>query len=41
LRENAREQKNWMEADILRGKIGSLGWQVKDTEAGPIVSKEG
>ncbi len=35
LRQAARESKQWVEADRLRGEIAALGWLVKDTAAGP------
>ncbi len=34
-RQEAREAKDWARADHLRGRIASLGWQVKDTPEGP------
>jgi cysteinyl-tRNA synthetase len=38
-RQHARESKNWSEADALREKIKQLGFEVKDTSSGPIISK--
>ena len=34
-RQVARANKNWAEADALRDKLLSLGWQVRDSPAGP------
>jgi len=34
-RQQARERRDWAEADRLRGEIQSLGWQVMDTPEGP------
>lgn len=38
-RENAREKQDWHNADALRDRIHSLGWQVMDTQEGPKLSK--
>lgn len=38
-RESARERKNWQLADGLREQILKLGWQVLDTDDGPILEK--
>ena len=38
-RKAAREQKNWAEADRLRGEIGKLGYAVKDTREGQQVTR--
>lgn len=38
-REQARKDKDWVKSDELRDKINSLGYEVKDTENGPKVSK--
>jgi cysteinyl-tRNA synthetase len=35
LRQEARKQKNWAEADRLRDELAKLGWMVKDTPQGP------
>ncbi len=37
LRQQARENRNWGESDTLRARILALGWQVKDTPAGPVI----
>jgi cyanophycinase-like exopeptidase len=36
-RQGARERREWITADVLRGKIAEHGWQVKDTPAGPVI----
>lgn len=38
-REIARKNKDWGKSDELRDKINSLGYNIKDTEAGPKISK--
>lgn len=38
-REQARNNKDWGESDTLREQIKELGYEVKDTENGPRVSK--
>jgi cysteinyl-tRNA synthetase len=40
LREMARKNKDWKRSDELRTEIVKLGYQIKDTEQGPIVTKE-
>lgn len=39
LRQKARLERNWHEADALREQIALLGWQVLDTPAGPEVKR--
>jgi len=39
LRETARKNKDWKRSDELRDEIANLGYQIKDTEQGPIISK--
>ena len=34
-RTQARQQRDWAQADDLRGQIEALGWQVNDTPDGP------
>lgn len=34
-REAARSRKDWQAADRLRDQLAELGWQIKDTPAGP------
>jgi hypothetical protein len=36
-REAARSQRNWAQADSLRQQAAALGWQIRDTPAGPVV----
>jgi cysteinyl-tRNA synthetase len=38
-REEARRSKDWAKSDVLRDKIKDLGYEVKDTEDGPEISK--
>jgi hypothetical protein len=38
-RQAARKRKEWAESDRLRDQIQALGWMVKDTKDGPVVSK--
>lgn len=38
-RETARSSKDFLKSDELRNKINSLGYEVKDTEDGSVVSK--
>ncbi|MEI8166645.1 MAG: hypothetical protein WCG26_09700 [Chloroflexales bacterium] len=40
-REAARASRDWAAADVLRGRIAALGWQVQDTPAGPVLRDEG
>jgi cysteinyl-tRNA synthetase len=37
-REAARARRDWAAADDLRQRILALGWQVRDTGAGPELS---
>ena len=39
LRQKARVEKNWAEADRLRKELLALGWTVKDTPQGPELKK--
>ena len=36
-REVARAQREWAQADSLRQQAAALGWQIRDTPAGPVV----
>jgi cysteinyl-tRNA synthetase len=36
-REQARQEKNWQEADKIRKEIEVLGYEIKDTETGPKI----
>jgi cyanophycinase-like exopeptidase len=38
-RQLARDRKDWAAADDLRDQIAVLGWSVKDTSEGPVISK--
>ena len=38
-RQQARDEKRWNDADILRQKINDLGFTVRDTPHGPVVEK--
>jgi len=38
-RERARKQENWKKSDEIRDKITSLGYEIKDTDEGSIISK--
>jgi cysteinyl-tRNA synthetase len=40
LRLEARQHKNWSEADSLREKISQLGFEVEDSPEGPKISKK-
>ena len=37
LREKLREQKKWQEADQVRKEVEKIGWQIEDTDKGPIL----
>jgi cysteinyl-tRNA synthetase len=37
-REAARRAKDWKQSDALRDQIVTLGWIVKDTKDGPMLS---
>ena len=39
-REIARKEKDWKKSDELRDEISKLGFQVKDTDQGPTISKQ-
>ena len=38
LRQTAREERNWQEADRLRDKLLDLGFTVKDSADGPVIT---
>ena len=38
-REKVRAEKDWSKSDELRVKINSLGYEIKDAESGPKISK--
>jgi cyanophycinase-like exopeptidase len=35
-RETARKDKNWEKADEIRKQVELLGWEISDTESGPV-----
>lgn len=37
-REIARGEKEWLKSDEIRTKINSLGYEIKDTNSGPLIS---
>jgi cysteinyl-tRNA synthetase len=39
-RSEARKNKNWAEADVLRNKISELGYEIEDTPQGPKVRRK-
>jgi cysteinyl-tRNA synthetase len=40
-REQARAERDWAEADRLRDELTALGWQVRDSSAGPELVRAG
>jgi cysteinyl-tRNA synthetase len=40
-REQARAERDWAEADRLRDELTALGWQVRDSSAGPELVRVG
>ncbi len=38
-RQNARQMSNWAVADELRQQIAKLGWEIMDTDEGPVSKK--
>jgi cysteinyl-tRNA synthetase len=40
-RERARADRDWTEADRLRDELAALGWQVRDSVAGPELVRSG
>ena len=38
-REKLRKETNWDKADKVREQIRSLGFEIKDTERGPLVTR--
>jgi len=38
-REQARKSKDWALADKLRKEIEATGWQIKDSQNGPQLTK--
>lgn len=39
-REKARQAKNWAESDRIRARLAELGWEIRDTPAGPKLKKK-
>lgn len=39
-REKARKQKNWDEADRVRERVNGLGYVIKDTAKGPVITRK-
>jgi cysteinyl-tRNA synthetase len=39
-REKARREKNWAESDRIRNRLAELGWEIRDTPAGPKLKKK-
>jgi cysteinyl-tRNA synthetase len=38
-RDEAREQKDWVEADRLRNELVTLGWIVEDASTGTVIRR--
>jgi cysteinyl-tRNA synthetase len=38
-RQSARTAKDWNRADAVREQLKGMGWQVRDTETGPVVER--
>jgi cysteinyl-tRNA synthetase len=39
-REKARKEKNWKRADEIRGETGAMGYDLKDTSSGTIITEK-
>ena len=39
-RENHRKNKEWQKSDLIRDKLLSMGWKLKDTPNGPKITKK-
>jgi len=39
-RQELRQQKNWSEADQIRQKINNLGFEIEDTDQGPMIKRK-
>ena len=39
-REKARQARNWAESDRIRNRLAELGWEIRDTPAGPKLKKK-
>ena len=40
LRQQARQSKNWPEADRVRQELAALGWVIQDTPQGPKLKRK-
>jgi cysteinyl-tRNA synthetase len=40
LRQQARQSKNWAEADRVRQELAALGWVIQDTPQGPKLKRK-
>jgi cysteinyl-tRNA synthetase len=40
LRQQARQTKNWPEADRVRNELANLGWVIQDTPQGPKLKRK-
>ena len=40
LRQQARQSRNWIEADRLRDELAARGWIVQDTPQGPKLKRK-
>lgn len=40
MREGYRKEKNWQKSDQIRAEIESLGFEIRDTETGPKITKK-
>jgi cysteinyl-tRNA synthetase len=38
-RQNARKNKNWVEADVIRDKLSAMGITLKDTPQGVVIER--
>jgi cysteinyl-tRNA synthetase len=39
-REDARKRKDWNTADRIRNRLGMLGFEIQDTDRGPVWRKK-
>jgi cysteinyl-tRNA synthetase len=39
-RETARKNKDWKRSDEIRTEVSKLGFQIKDTDQGPVINKQ-
>jgi cysteinyl-tRNA synthetase len=40
IREEARKQKDWQKADQIRTTLQHLGYEIQDTDKGPVWRKK-